>query len=287
MWRAICGSVRGTTHILNGKPNQDSIRSEIDRAGEYGILAVADGHGSDKCFRSDIGSRLAVRTAVEMLERIVKQSNGSNLSFIKDVIENKLPESILSIWRKRIEEDYLTARFSKLNKEKNIVSFGTDSMETETKLENMYLAYGSTLLATIATNEYAAGIQIGDGEILVVTEEGKVKSPIPKDERLFANDTTSLCSESAIADFRFFFERLSDRSPVLILLTTDGYVNSFKNESGFLKVGSDILEILREEGSEYVEENIENWLTEASKYGSGDDITLGMIYRVEIIESRE
>lgn len=287
MWRAICGSVRGTTHILNGKPNQDSIRSEIDRAGEYGILAVADGHGSDKCFRSDIGSRLAVRTAVEMLERIAKQSNGSNLSFIKDVIENKLPESILSIWRKRIEEDYLTARFSKLNKEKNIVSFSTDSMETETKLENMYLAYGSTLLAAIVTNGYVAGIQIGDGETLIVSEDGKVECPIPKDERLFANDTTSLCSENAIADFRFFFERLSDSPPALILLTTDGYVNSFRNESGFLKVGTDILEIFKKEGPDYVEANIEGWLEEASKHGSGDDITLGILFRQEIVKGAE
>lgn len=287
MWKAICRSVRGTAHISNGKPNQDSIRCKIDSAGEYGILAVADGHGSDKCFRSDLGSKIAVDTAIELLEKIVRQSKGTNHSFIKDLIENKLPDSLASLWKKRVEEDYLAMGFSKLKKGENPQYFDANSIKTEMALEEIHIAYGSTLLATIVTGGYVASTQIGDGEILVVWGDGSVERPIPKDERLFANETTSLCSEHAIADFRFFFKRLSVSTPALILLTTDGYVNSFRNEAGFLKVGTDILEILKKEGSEYVEANIEDWLEEASKLGSGDDITLGILYRQEIMEREE
>lgn len=287
MWRTICGSVRGATHIRNGKPNQDSIKCRISERGEYGIMAVADGHGSGKCFRSDLGSKLAVDTAIELLEKIVQQSKGANHSFIKDLIESKLPGTLVSQWKKRVDEDYRTRGFSDLSRGKDSLSFEAGFAESEIAPAEIHVAYGTTLLASVVTSRYIAGIQIGDGEILVVSEDGSVERPIPKDERLFANETTSLCSEHAIADFRFFFERLSGITPALLLLTTDGYANSFKDEAGFLKVGTDILNMIKVEGPKYVEENLENWLDEASKRGSGDDITLGILYRQEITEREE
>ena len=66
-------------------------------------------------------------------------------------------------------------------------------------------------------------------------------------------------------------------------MSTDGYADSFEDEKPFLKVGADILEMLRKEGIEYVNDNMENWLTEASQQGSGDDITLGIICRRDVI----
>lgn len=287
MWRTICGSVRGATHIRNGKPNQDSIKCRISERGEYGIMAVADGHGSGKCFRSDLGSKIVVDTAIELLEKIVQQSKGANHSFIKDLIESKLPGTLVSQWKKRVDEDYRTRGFSDLSRGEDSLSFEAGFAESEIAPAEIHVAYGTTLLASVVTSRYIAGIQIGDGEILVVSEDGSVERPIPKDERLFANETTSLCSEHAIADFRFFFERLSGITPALLLLTTDGYANSFKDEAGFLKVGTDILKMIKVEGPKYVEENLENWLDEASKRGSGDDITLGILYRQEIMERVE
>jgi hypothetical protein len=66
------------------------------------------------------------------------------------------------------------------------------------------------------------------------------------------------------------------------MLATDGYINSYQNEEGFLKVGTDILKVIREEGPEKVNQELPGWLTETSEKGSGDDITLGLIVRQDL-----
>jgi hypothetical protein len=66
-----------------------------------------------------------------------------------------------------------------------------------------------------------------------------------------------------------------------VLLSTDGYANSFASPDAFLKVGRDYLDMLRTEGAEEVAKNLPAWLEETSQNGSGDDITVGIIYRRE------
>jgi hypothetical protein len=75
--------------------------------------------------------------------------------------------------------------------------------------------------------------------------------------------------------------------PALILLATDGYANSFVNEEAFLQVATDIWEIIRDEGLATVTENLEGWLERASQEGSGDDITLGLLCRLDLLPTDE
>ncbi|MFM7713741.1 MAG: protein phosphatase 2C domain-containing protein, partial [Microcystis sp.] len=57
-WRCIGESVKGASHVRSGLPNQDAIRWFPESGiGLPLILAVSDGHGSAKSFRSDRGSR--------------------------------------------------------------------------------------------------------------------------------------------------------------------------------------------------------------------------------------
>ncbi|HKQ51090.1 MAG TPA: protein phosphatase 2C domain-containing protein, partial [Pyrinomonadaceae bacterium] len=139
------------------------------------------------------------------------------------------------------------------------------------------LAYGTTVLGAAVAADFILYLQLGDGEILTVSRDGEVTRPLPKDERLFANETTSLCSPEAWRDFRVCFQVLSNAPPSLILLSTDGYANSFHDEAGFLKVGSDILLMIRADGLGTVEDHLASWLTESTYAGSGDDVTLGLI----------
>ena len=69
---------------------------------------------------------------------------------------------------------------------------------------------------------------------------------------------------------------MSHAPPALILLSTDGYSNSFQDEAGFLKVGSDLLHMIRTTagGLDMVKEHLVAWLTESTYAGSGDDITV-------------
>lgn len=54
-------SVKGAIHEKNGLPLQDNCKIE-EISDKITIIAVADGHGSSKCPRSDRGSLIAVNT---------------------------------------------------------------------------------------------------------------------------------------------------------------------------------------------------------------------------------
>jgi hypothetical protein len=148
-------------------------------------------------------------------------------------------------------------------------------------LANPPVAYGATLLCVLAAETEILYLQLGDGDILAVDQNGRATRPVPEDTRLIANQTTSLCQTSAAQDFRAKHFRSSEGAPpVLILVSSDGYSNSFQSDEDFLRLGPDYLELLRTYGPEKVEAQLDKILPEASRKGSGDDITLGFIRRM-------
>ena len=58
-WRAIGESVIGVTHARDGRVCQDAFRSHVSTPGVV-VVAVADGHGQAKSFRSRDGAIIAV-----------------------------------------------------------------------------------------------------------------------------------------------------------------------------------------------------------------------------------
>jgi hypothetical protein len=93
---------------------------------------------------------------------------------------------------------------------------------------------------------------------------------------LIANQTTSLCQPEAWKDFRSSWV-IGSALPSLVLLSTDGYANSFRSDEDFLKIGQDYLEIIRQQGIASLAEELPAILTEATQQGSGDDITLAIL----------
>ena len=142
-----------------------------------------------------------------------------------------------------------------------------------------YLAYGATLLVVMVTVTFIIYWQVGDGDILTVADDGVVSRPLPPDEKLFGNETTSLCADRSWQEARTAFQVLAGAPPALILVASDGYANSYRDEAGFLRVGSDLLTLIRADGLEAVAANLSDWLDEISRQGSGDDVTLGMLCR--------
>ena len=126
-------------------------------------------------------------------------------------------------------------------------------------------------------------MQLGDGEILHVSATGEVTQPLPEDARLLANETTSLCLNKAAEDFRFALHSFTDTTPALILLTTDGYANSFSTTAGFHQVGGDLIEMMRADGFDSVNRGVKGWLEEATTTGSGDDCTLAFLVRMDVL----
>lgn len=279
-WHILGASVCGAAHVRAGRPNQDALAwLPTEGAGSTLVLALADGHGSARYFRSDVGAQLAVSTASTIVwELLHSQHDSSNLSALKRMAEERLPQALVRAWEQAVQQHLAAAPFS--DTERHTLAMQRGANEIARLEAHPVLAYGTTLLIVAVTPACIIYLQLGDGDMLTVTETGEVaRPPIPADARLFANDTTSLCAPDAWRDCRVYFQTLSGPPPALILVATDGYGNSFRDEAGFLAVGTDLLDILRTDGLPAINTNLPTWLTEASQAGSGDDITVGLLYR--------
>lgn len=268
-WQVVGQSVRGAVHERNGLPNQDAIHWLPESGnGSSVVLAVADGHGSARYPRSHIGARIAVEKASQLVHEFLNsQANGDNLSLIKDTAEEWLPRALVRDWSKAV-----TAHLDREPLTENELHL--------LGLNDGSIAYGATLIVAAVTERFTFYLQLGDGEILIVSERGDVSRPMSKDDRLFGNETTSLCAPEAWRDFRVSFQPFAQSPPALILLSTDGYPNSFRHESGFLQVGSDILKMIHDDGISSVSDNLTRWLSDSTHAGSGDDVTLGILCSV-------
>jgi serine/threonine protein phosphatase PrpC len=258
-------SIQGAAHKRKNKPNQDAITWQQNLPGKLPvIMAVADGHGSSKSFRSQKGADFAVKVAINTLyDFLVNIDSLSNISSIKRLAEEKLSREIVDRWLKIVNHDLNSNPFTE--EEKTLLG------------GNNAIAYGTTLLAVLVTKTFILFFQLGDGDILVVSKDNNVSHVIPKDQRLFANETTSLCAPAAWRDGNLAFLPVNE-FPKMIMLSTDGYSNSFNNDNDFSKAALDFHSMLEDKSLDFLSSNIDCWLNETSEQGSGDDITVGLIY---------
>jgi serine/threonine protein phosphatase PrpC len=243
--------------------------------GTVAVAVVSDGHGSPRHFRSQIGSSLAVSTASSTLQVFLRESvaNNGQVPFVPEQV-HELERKLVSVWLSAVHSDlentpFTEAELTALEKE--------DGPAGRAEVEHApELAYGATLLAAAATDKFVLYLQLGDGEILSVSAKGTTVRPLPPDDRLIGNQTTSLCQADAWKDFRSGWVT-GETLPALVLLSTDGYSNSFRSDDDFLKIGQDYLEIIRQQGIASLAEELPDILTEATQQGSGDDITLAIM----------
>ncbi|MET0623458.1 MAG: PP2C family serine/threonine-protein phosphatase [Pyrinomonadaceae bacterium] len=286
-WRVMGETVPGASHLRSGVPNQDAILQVRESGrGLPVVVSVSDGHGSDKCFRSHRGSRFAVQEAARLVGEFLDESPDLlDHAAVESRAKDYLPAEFVRRWREAARADLKARPFTEAELETVEKKDGPRALKMVAG--NPLLAYGATSLTVAVVESFALYLQLGDGEILNVSETGEVTNVLPEDARLFANETTSLCTPDAEKNFRVRLQQFGDEPPALILLSTDGYVNSFSDSAGFLKVGSDLLEMLRADGFDPVNASLKGWLEEATRTGSGDDCTLGLICRMDGLSKAE
>jgi hypothetical protein len=283
VWRAIGKSVRGANHFQTSIPNQDAIGWWTGaQEGLPLIMAISDGHGGERSFRSNRGSKIAVQITLKILQDFIK-----GLPDLRDLVEAEqmaaaeLPQSILKLWEQEVKADLEANPFQEHELKRLLEKRGPASREMVEKFP--LLVYGATILATVITRHFILHLQLGDGDILCVDPVGKTYRPYPRDERLVDNETTSLCSLNS-ADFRLRLEPISKNGPVMVLMVSDGYSNSFPDEEELFKVGLDYLHCIRLEGMDAINENLDATLKHISRLVSGDDISLGLLKRSELLD---
>lgn len=260
MFKGYALSVRGASHEEDNTPCQDSARFFI--GDDFAVAAVSDGHGSEKHFRSASGSEMATRVAIRSICDFHERNHGLDGIFTKDCDETarRIAANIICGWNSEI-----AAHLSLLpldEKEKAICNkYGGISGE---------IIYGATLIIGVVTKRVCFGLQIGDGSFCANTAKDGMIFPVPEDAKLVGNQTTSLCDNDAIGNFRHFcYEgKLSG-----IMLSSDGLINSFRNEEDFLKFGRRVLDSVDDGTASKLGEHLKI----RSRTGSRDDISVAAI----------
>ena len=179
-WQVIGCTVRGASHARQGIANQDCLKYAVDDGRV--ILALADGHGNATSFRSDLGSRFAVDASVKFAQELLNAARVGDrrfLSLVKDQLKADLPRRIVREWKARVDSHLAQATFTASEFETLLKKGGREGRQ-RIEQDNR-LAYGSTLLTAITTEAFAVFWQIGDGDVLAVSDTGEVSRPVQKD----------------------------------------------------------------------------------------------------------
>lgn len=251
-------SVRGASHEENGTPCQDSARVYV--SDKLAVAAVSDGHGSEKHFRSDAGSEMAARIAIRSVMDFCERNGSLSEIFSRDPKESarRIAGNIICGWNDEIAAHL---GFRPLNGQELAVCEKFGGIQPE-------VIYGATLILAAADETGMFGMQIGDGTFVMESAEG-AQLPMPEDERLMGNLTTSLCDGDAINSFRSFWQEGGFRAA---MLSSDGLINSFASRGDFLSFASRTSALPRE-GVPALTQH----LLERSRAGSRDDISVAVI----------
>jgi hypothetical protein len=273
---------RGESHKENGLPCQDAVFFKQYKNG--GIIAVADGHGSEKHFRSAAGSACAVETASnaifefsQLLRGELESANKGSADLKRLVSRSsreaqikQIERSIITRWRSAVLEHFGKNPLNETERER-CAKLELDYTNADTQVR----FYGTTLLAAMFKREYWFALQIGDGRCVIIDTQGKARFPGIDDEALGFGKTTSLCDSKAAENFREIYGEAPIKG---ITVATDGVTDSFIPDAYLEfheKLYADFC-LNAKMASDGVEKGISVWAAN----GSRDDAAMSGIFEI-------
>ncbi|MCL2051840.1 MAG: protein phosphatase 2C domain-containing protein [Lachnospiraceae bacterium] len=195
-------------------PCQDASAHLTSR--DAAIAIVADGHGSSRCFRSDIGSEKAVEIAQNAISAFVSNTPKLPSEMTPQFIDRR--ETLVSeskIILGGVVREIIDKWFAAVTKDEKEHPLKDDQRleGIVQKYKDRYLndedyrchVYGTTLMAAVMGENYWFGFQVGDGKCVVLYEDGSWELPIPWDDKCTFNTTTSICDDDSLSRFRYWF----------------------------------------------------------------------------------
>jgi serine/threonine protein phosphatase PrpC len=198
-WRAAAASVRGTSHEKSGTACQDS-HSLLTLPENVLLAAISDGAGSAS--RSEIGSELAARTAIENLHRWC---------------------ALPAPW------PATDAEWS--NVMRAAMEAARNAVEREAEIQGVSSRdMAATLIVLLATPCFVVAGQIGDGAAVVADAENNLTALTTPQSGEYLNETTFLVSPRAVEQAQTtvwrgratFLAAFSDGLQMLALRMSDG-----------------------------------------------------------------
>jgi hypothetical protein len=293
----------GESHKAKNTPCQDAALSYEDHEKGIYIALVSDGHGNERHFMSDHGSKILIQVALNSIKGFIETSECNLLSVpfatsaiissnddkssAEEQISNKKPDSqtklmkglissIMAKWNLAIEKDWNENTPSlEYMKSKNVPEA---SIKDYSNGINIEVAYGCTLIAFIKTSDFWFAFQIGDGTCIAFNVSGVPFHPIPDDERYNGSTTASMCNEDAIESFRYCYGNTAE--PIAVFLGSDGLDGVFgtMNEFSIPQLENfyeNIIKTFVKKGFERTYKEIEEALPQLSAKGvTRDDMSL-------------
>lgn len=237
----------GAQHIRDGKPCQDEVG--YIEVGDRVAIAVSDGHGSSRY--ADVGSRLAIASTLYSLALFAEQFGSEPLEDLHRVARDILRKNVRRSW--------------------------VDAVRTHGSGDRSDLrAHGATLAFAISIARALVVGLVGDCDILITDRDGTVTRPV-KAREYVGEQTSSLSQPEGEIDFATAVLP-APAAESLLILSSDGYSKSFANDADFEKIGPSYLGMIRESGVQAVAAKLEGFLAQTTEKGSGDDISIAMLY---------
>ncbi len=164
-WRALSVSLCGVSHQSLDLPCQDVHALRILDNGVL-IAALADGAGSAKY--AEVGATIAATRAVEMLSAKLTANSAPDEEECKRLLQKAMQTA-----KEAVEE----------------AAAGREAQASE---------LATTLILLIASPDFIAAAQIGDGAVVVSDEEGKLVMLTSPQSGEYINETSFLISPGAI-----------------------------------------------------------------------------------------
>jgi serine/threonine protein phosphatase PrpC len=285
-------TIIGGSHIKQEKECQDASAYYLSK--DMSIAVVADGHGSDDCFRSAKGSKFAAACAVRGISDFIKylnepedeqkklqirKSKARKDALSKEEIEKRLKErliksGILRAWYNLAADDFTKNPIT----EEELENVSEKYREKYSEGKELHHAYGTTLIAAAVTKDFWFGFHIGDGRFTALYPDGSFDQPVPWDDRCNLNITTSVCDDDASERSRCYFSFNAVKPPpVAVFLCSDGIDDNYPvegNENHLFKLYRTISITFAEDGFESTCNQLIDLANSYATKGKGDDTSI-------------
>lgn len=262
--------VMGANHRENGLPCQDaSIAGVYYFKGQpYALLAVADGHGSARYTRSELGAHFAIQATVEaaadwilLATECVEKKPENWLANIRGDFGSHFAKKLRQIWLNKVKEHLEIYPLTDADKKLT---------DADKKSESEYTVYGTTVaLAIIFQGQLFTGT-IGDSSVLIITKEDEVLNVLASEQNELEPlglATHSLVQENAALKWKHNI--LSVDKVKMLCAVTDGFTDSLADITqtlGSLSINA------HSKGFDWLENKLPDFLERLTSQGVGDDI---------------
>lgn len=264
-WRVLSASQIGSVHLRDHLPLQDSVHTWTN--GTQAIAAVADGHGHRAHFRSDTGAALATVCAVEELRRVLGDVDDPETA--GDVVTSAAA-ALVDSWVAKVQHHIEANPYD-----------ATDERQAAA-ISDPLRPYGTTILAAAVSGDLLVVLQIGDGDSVIVTDQGEALRAVADDPQLDGLHTSSLCEPDPLSALRTSVLDARVDDIALLFLCTDGFgTNRVDAEGWWRQTGEQLVDFGRTRGLDWMRDQLPGWLEEPARIG-GDDTTMAIIVRADL-----